>query len=152
MLLECDGAVENYHNMKKLFSLLDLPSIEEPFKFTADYKLLRIILGLSGGNPKHGCPYCCGYTDKPNNVYKTGLARTLGMCRQNHQKFVSDSKAKLSKAKNHYNCIHPPIDLMYGMEDTWTLSLFPPGPLHTLLLGNFTSFLNFFFHSIIYIF
>ena len=142
VLLECDGAVENYENVKKLFALLDLANLEEPFKFTADYKLLRIILGLSGGKPRHGCPYCLGQTSSTGE-FNLGLARTLGLCKDTHQNFVNKAKAKTSKVKDYY----PPVELMHGMDDTWILAVCPPGPLHTILLGNYQIFLQLFIHK-----
>ena len=137
VLLECDAAVENYENMQKLFSLLDLPSLQEPFKFTADYKLLRIMLGLSGGQPRHPCPYCIGEHVKATGEVKAGIARTLGFCKDNHHNFVQKAKAKTSKAKEFYNCVRPPLELMSGMDDVWILAIMPPGPLHTILLGSY---------------
>ena len=138
VLLECDAAVENHENMQKLFSLLDLPSLQEPFKFTADYKLLGIMLGLSGGQPRHPCPYCIGEHVKATGEVKAGIARTLGFCKDNHNNFVQKAKAKTSKAKEFYNCVRPPLELMSGMDDVWILAIMPPGPLHTILLGSYS--------------
>ena len=135
ILLEADGAVENHFNVKKLFALLNLPSIGENFKMTADFKLIRILLGLSSGNPRHGCPYCLGRAIKSSNVFTKALARTVGGCKEDHQKFVKEAKGHPSKAKDHNNCINQPVDLMTKIEDVWTLAVFPPGPLHTVLLG-----------------
>ena len=137
VLLECDAAVENYENMQKLFALLDLPSLQEPFKFTADYKLLRIMLGLSGGQPRHPCPYCVGEHVKATGELKTGLARTLGFCKDSYNNFVTKAKAKKSKAKYFYNCVRPPLELMSGMDDVWILAICPPPILHTILLGSY---------------
>ena len=137
VLLECDAAVENYENMQKLFSLLDLPSLQEPFKFTADYKLLRIMLGLSGGQPRHPCPYCIGEHVKATGEVKAGIARTLGFCKDSYNNFVKKAQAKTSKAKEFFNCVRPPVELMSGMDDVWILAIMPPGPLHTILLGSY---------------
>ena len=137
VLLECDAAVENHENMQKLFSLLDLPSLQEPFKFTADYKLLRIMLGLSGGQPRHPCPYCIGEHVKATGEVKAGIARTLGFCKETYNNFVKKAQAKTSKAKEFFNCVRPPVELMSGMDDVWILAIMPPGPLHTILLGSY---------------
>ena len=136
VLLECDNAVENYSNMVKLFALLDLPNFSEKFKFTGDFKLLRIMLGLSGGNPTYGCPFCLGQKIKSSGKYMRGLARTLGFCKEQSQKFKDKSKSvKSTKANEHYNCINTPVEIMNEEDDNWTLLLFPPGPLHTIVLG-----------------
>ena len=135
VLLECDNAVENYSNLVKLFALLDLPNFSEKFKFTGDFKLLRIMLGLSAGNPTYGCPFCLGQKIKSSGKYMRGLARTLGFCKEESQKFRDKSKSDKLKANKHYNCINSPVEIMNGEDDNWTLLLFPPGPLHTILLG-----------------
>ena len=136
VLLVCDGAVENYENIKKLFALLDLPSLDVPFRFTTDIKMLRIMLGLSGGNPKFGCPYCLGCQIPPGKKgeYVKGLNRTLGFCKFSHEKYTAAGSVK-SDANKFYNCIETPIDIMSGEDDTWTLALYPPPVLHCVLLG-----------------
>ena len=132
ILLSCDGAVENYPNMKKLFALLNLANVGEPFRFTTDIKLLRIMLGLSGGNPRHGCPYCDGMLIR--GEYVQGVNRTLGYCKQTAAEFAAAGSVKI-KANQFDNCIQSPIDIMSDEDDTWTLALYPPPVLHTVLLG-----------------
>ena len=135
VLLSCDGAVENHKNMKKLFALLDLANCGEPFRFTTDIKLLRIMLGLSGGNPKHGCPYCDGQlVGGKYGKYIKGVNRTLGGCKKSAAKYAAAGRVK-KDANKFDNCIQPPIDIMSGEDDTWTLALYPPPILHCVLLG-----------------
>ena len=132
ILLSCDGAVENYPNMKKLFALLNLANVGEPFRFTTDIKLLRIMLGLSGGNPRHGCPYCDGLLIR--GEYVQGVNRTLGYCKQTAAEFAAEGSVK-KNANLFDNCIQSPIDIMSDEDDTWTLALYPPPVLHCVLLG-----------------
>ena len=135
MLLVCDGAIENYDNMVTLFGLLNLPSVDEPFRFTTDIKLLRIMLGLSGGKPTFGCPYCLAQKvggDKGD--YVKGLHRTLGFCKLSNEKYVAAGSVK-KDANKFYNCIKTPVDIMSGEDDTWTLAMYPPPILHIVLLG-----------------
>ena len=132
VLLSCDGAIENYENMKKLFALLDLANCGEPFRFTTDIKLLRIMLGLSGGKPTYGCPYCTGKLIR--GVYVKGLNRTLGFCKVTADKYAAAGSIK-KDANKFFNCIKTPINIMSGEDDSWILGLYPPPILHTVLLG-----------------
>ena len=135
VLLVCDGAIENYFNMVKLFGLLNLPSVDEPFRFTTDIKMLCIMLGLSGGKPTYGCPYCIGEkVGGDTGEWVKGLHRTLGFCKLSHEKYVAAGSVK-SKANQFYNCIETPVDIMSGEDDSWTLALYPPPILHIVLLG-----------------
>ena len=135
ILLVCDGAIENYSNMVKLFGLLNLPSVDEPFRFTTDIKMLRIMLGLSGGKPIFGCPYCIGQkVGGDKGEWVKGLHRTLGFCRVSHGKYAAAGSVK-SNAQKFFNCIETPVDIMSGEDDTWTLALYPPPILHVVLLG-----------------
>ena len=134
VLLMCDGAIENYHNVKKLFRLLDLPNVGEPFKFTTDIKMIRIMLGLSGGNPTYGCPYCLAKRIDSTGEWTDAENRTLGDCKESHRQFLA-AGGKKKDVNQYYNCVRAPIDIFTEEDDTWTLALYPPPVLHIVLLG-----------------
>ena len=47
------------------------------------------MLGLSGGRPTYGCPYCCGKQDETTGEYVKGVNRTLGDCKASHAEYVA---------------------------------------------------------------
>ena len=134
ILLICDGGIENHHNVKKLFALLNLASVGEPFRFTTDIKMIRIMLGLSGGKPTYGCPYCLARKIESTGKWTVAENRTFGGCKEEHNKFVAAGGVK-KDVSQYYNCVKDPIDIFAADEDTWTLALYPPPVLHTVLLG-----------------
>ena len=134
ILLVCDGAVENHYNVKKLFALLNLANVGEPYRFTTDIKMIRIMLGLSGGKPTYGCPYCLARKLESTGEWTVGDNRTFGGCKEEHNKFVAAGGVKKDVSK-FYNCVEAPMDIFSAEEDTWTLALYPPPVLHTVLLG-----------------
>ena len=66
--------------------------------------------------------------------YVQGVNRTLGYCKQTAAEFAAAGSVKI-KANQFDNCIQSPIDIMSDEDDTWTLALYPPPVLHTVLLG-----------------
>ena len=113
---------------------MDLPNVDEPFRFTTDIKMIRILLGLSGGRPTFACPYCLAFKIKSTGKWTVGENRTLGGCKESHNQFVAAGGVK-KDVNQFYNCVQAPIDIFSEEDDTWTLALYPPPVLHIVLLG-----------------
>ena len=156
VVLQCDISTENYDNVSELLRLLNLDEFPFPLQFAGDLKLITSICGLSGCSGRHSCYACNGCKLDENNVptkLKTGKfpagkeMRTFRRLLQKKREFEAQ-KAKVKKegkgkaeAFDYENVVRDPIRIRPECDDdTWLLSIFPPGPLHCFLIGKFQYF------------
>ena len=128
---------EDYTNLKKIFSLIE---IEEIFKkydnviFT-DLKFLNEMHGLMESSSKHPCLYC----DAEAQDLSTGSSRTISSLSNDYSKWVSTGSKKTT-CKNFNNEKNDPL-LEKLPEITEILKISPPPSLH-ILLGVFNHIWN----------
>ena len=118
---------ENYFNMKTLWLNAGLNKLQWPFVIATDLKLCNILLGLMSHSSTHPCCWCD--IDK-SQLHKKGKLRTVGNLDALFWTFY-DSRAKLDKAKDYGNVVHP--SLIVGDKDTPILLVVPPPELHLLI-------------------
>ena len=117
---------ENYSNVDQLFSALNI----SPFDGTlaTDLKLANILVGIMSHSSAHPCTYC--YANK-DELSICGELRSSENVLSNYKKWLTEGKGCKNKAKDYFNCIHPP--LITSTEGTTFLDIIPPPELHLLL-------------------
>ena len=127
---------ESYQNLKILMNLISLNEIY--YKISSDLKLANILIGIQTFSAKYPCPYGeCTHSEGRNEWVK-GKDRTVKNIVQNKDRWLQDNKHKSLKKKReelkkYRNCEFEP--LLSDINDEKILTLIPPPPLHTILLG-----------------
>ena len=106
VLAYCEDLEENYSNCRTIMELLRVDELDSVI--AADYKLLNILLGLSG----HGGKFACIYCEAPKGL-EVGIIRTFsgiteqaqaykgaGANQKNMMKFKNVLKVPLSNVLN----------------------------------------------------
>ena len=133
IMLQSDGAPENYFNIKTLLELLNLPSFQFSFKFVGDGKLMAIILGLSASICVYMCPYCDGARyNKDGVATKKESSRRVML-----ELWVTSTTTMPESASNNFvEKIKIRDEVGMGSLGTPILVGHPPGPLHSNLIGS----------------
>ena len=100
----------------------------------ADLKLLRILVGKSGGNAKFGCPFCSASFP----YHKKSQLYCLNDLLELHNKYV-ESGANPKKQQDFQNCVK--ISLIAAESDQIILGLLAVPELH-LLIGVVDKFMT----------
>ena len=95
------------------------------FVIASDFKLLNILLGLSG----HGGKYACIYCEAPKGLV-CGQLRTFGRIQECYDNFYA-SGCNPKKMKEFANVVHPPLITM-GSDQTILEVVLPP-ELHKMM-------------------
>ena len=117
-------AAESYENVKAILEKLRLSLLD--FYVACDLKLTNILLGLQAHSAKHPCYVCEGYSPWGLPL----VPRTLGSIKR-HVEAFRKAGSKISKAKDHKNCVNMP--LLSGNDTDLTIDLVPLPELHLLL-------------------
>ena len=99
------------------------------FTFSGDLKLLNIVSGLMSCASKHPC-YICD-AEYQDGRWSSGHLRTFESIKGDFKEWITNG-SKMSKAKDHNNCIQLPL---LGADDAEKELLFlvPPPALHLKL-------------------
>lgn len=122
-----DNTQENYDNVLKVWSLLNLNDLDESVTIATDLKLANILVGIMSHASLFPCTWC--FAPKAELI-ECGEYRTLGECISNSSAF-EENGSKKKKANNYKNSIHPPI--FTGDDNDLVLDVIPPPQLHLLL-------------------
>ena len=95
------------------------------FVIASDFKLLNILLGISG----HGSKYACIYCEGPKGL-DCGQLRTFGRIQECYTGF-EEAGCDKKKMKEFGNVVHPP--LICAERDQTILETVPPPELHMLM-------------------
>lgn len=118
---------ENYENVHKLWSFIDINSVLAQGTISVDLKLANIISGLMAHSSLHPCTWCVVKKDQLENDAEL---RTIGVIIDNYLLWQENGE-KLSEGKKYFNCIHKPI--YTGDIDEMILDIIPPPELHLLI-------------------
>ena len=118
------NASENHSNVQAMLSLLNIESIE--FSASCDVKMLNILTGKSGGNPKYGCPFCNACSPYLENGVLYCLSDLLAL-----NKAYVDSGSNKKKQKDFQNFTNTP--LLTGDPEQLVLGLLAVPELHLLI-------------------
>ncbi|KAJ8671941.1 hypothetical protein QAD02_003200 [Eretmocerus hayati] len=122
------GAQENYENVRLLWSLLNINTME--YTIATDLKLANLLAGIMSHSSMFPCTWCTAAKD---SLFDVGYYRTIGSCIANHEQWLN-SGGKKNLAKSFMSCVHQP--LFTGEDETEVIARIPPPELH-IMLGAF---------------
>ena len=123
VLAYCEDLEENYQNCPTILKLLRFNELDSVI--AADFKLLNVLLGLSGHGGKHACIYC----EVPKGL-EVGVIRTFsGLIKCAEAYKQAGSKPK--NMKDFKNVIDLPL-IKVEMDQT-ILEAVPPPELHCMM-------------------
>lgn len=117
---------ENYDNVSKLWSLLEMNKFKGTF--AADLKLINILLGIMPHSSSYPCAWCNSHK---NELHLCGVYRTIRDLLKNYEDWKNAGAVK-KDAKKFKSCINPPV-FSNTPKDTLVLDLVPPPELHLML-------------------
>lgn len=126
ILAAVPSAQENYKNVDQLFSTLNI----SPFHGTiaTDLKLANILAGIMSHSSAYPCTYCYA---KKDELSSCGELRSPENVSSYYTKWLTEGKGSKNKAKDYFNCIHPPLITTVGGKTF--LDIIPPPELHLML-------------------
>ena len=127
---------ENYCNLLKLWTILDINQLEKDFVISADLKICNILLGLMPHGATHPCCWCDA---KKGSLQFEGNTRTFQGLQDHFWNYVDAGREK-KQAKLFDNVIHPSIVKPNDLEKS-VLDVIPPPELH-LFLGPVNTIYN----------
>ena len=141
-----DDCNESHENINLILSHLKINELEIlDWILTGDLKFANLCFGIQAHGCTHNCVYCDGSrwhngkeTTKAEGEWRPGEMRTGERNMGNRARWLmrwsgkATARLHLGKFKN---CEHPHISLPDGKEKIEVIFLFPPDPLHCILLG-----------------
>jgi hypothetical protein len=116
---------ESYEVCSDVFA--SLPKMPQQFKFSADLKVINLVLGLGSHASMYPCPFCY-FKKGSTGSFKN---RTLeDICTLNEQ-WQTIGKGAASDLKSYMNCVHKPISIFPSTGNVIDIVAIPE--LHILL-------------------
>jgi hypothetical protein len=116
---------ETYEVCSEVFA--SLPNLPKRFKFSADLKVINLVLGLGSHASMYPCPFCYykkGSTDAFEN------RRLEDICTLNEQ-WQTIGKGVLTSLRTYKNCVHKPISIFPSTGNVIDIVAIPE--LHILI-------------------
>ena len=119
---------ENYENVKKILTTIDLSGL--PISFSCDIKLDLYLVGKQNASCAHPCIYCSGASPWTNK--NSGHLLTIGDLKKFHSDYMkSERKAKDAQEAN--NCVNENILQFLFSDDTLLLDCLNIQELHIMM-------------------
>ena len=112
---------ENYVDVKRIWTVLGLQTIQKRFTIATDLKLCNILLGMMSHISCHPCCWCD--VDK-DHLNRKGNERTITSLMYLFWNYF-DSRAEKKDAKKPGNVIHPPIVNDDQSDETPVIQILP---------------------------
>ena len=119
------GVEETWENLKCLLEKLDISTLHPSCLLSVDIKVQLILCGKQSAASTHPCPYC-----ECQPQFTCDCRRnTLGSLTRHYEEFIAAGGKKIN-AKNHNNCVNPP--LLQGPSEAQVINLLTFPELHVM--------------------
>lgn len=125
ILALASNSQENFENVSQLWTQLNISAFDGTI--ATDLKMANILVGIMSHSSSFPCTWCYA---KKESLHVCGQLRSSRNVLENYENWRAAGALK-DRAKNFFNCIHPP--LITTTEDKNLLEIIPPPELHLML-------------------